>query len=392
MQQRLPSYFDFTNPGHVKLALLSQGIHVVSKDVFEKPVYAENQFPYGHSNREVKNYTKVPAEMLLTKDVYCGLQLRSSSPWKMKAKNDGVGLFYEGTYVMPLSFIPRPHFYGKQIADGIPSEKVGVLYGSKYVLSFFTRGYCHYFSIGKQCKFCSLNPTRKSLGKNNILFITPAMAKQVTELAFEEPSDIAYVNHCSGTHKSNDLGLKFQIDILKAIVSATPPGIKQHMLTMPPDNLNLLEDLRHAGLGTINFAIEVFDPKKFQYICEGKNTLYGRDNFFKAYEEAVRVFGKGNVYANFVGGLESIKTMEEGFWYLAERGVAPSINVFHPDPESVFAHVKPPTIEYLFNMVHAQDAVYKKHHFQPIYPKGGTRNSLDTEVYRGFFSHDELQH
>lgn len=388
MQQMLPSYFDFANPGHVKLALLSQGIHVMSKDVFETSVYAENQFPYGYSGRDIKNYAKVPAELVLPQDVYCGLQLRPTSQWKIAVQDEGVGLFYQGRYIMPISFIPRPHFYGKHIANGMLSEKVGVLYGSKYILSFFTRGYCHYFSIGKQCKFCSLNPTRKSLGKDNTLFITPSMAKEMTQLAFAIRTDIAYINHCSGTHKSNDLGLKFQIDVLQTIVSVTPPGIKQHMLTMPPDNLNLLKELLRAGLGTINFALEVFDPQKFRYICEGKNELYGRDKFFEAYEEAVRAFGKGKVYANFVGGLESIETMEEGFWYLADQGVAPSINIFHPDPESIFTHVKPPSIEYLFKMVHAQDAVYKKYSFQPIYPKGGTRNSLDTEVFKGFFSHD----
>ena len=134
MQQRLPSYFDFTNPGHVKLALLSQGVRVISKEVFEKSTYAENQFPYGHSNKEVKTFAKVPAEIVLPQDVYCGLQLRSYSPWEIAAHDDGVGLFYQGKYIMPLSFIPRPHFYGKHIANDVLSEKVGVLYGSKYIL------------------------------------------------------------------------------------------------------------------------------------------------------------------------------------------------------------------------------------------------------------------
>ena len=211
----------------------------------------------------------------------------------------------------------------------------------------------------------------------------------MTKIAFASNPDIQYVNHCSGTHQNNDLGLKFQIDVLRAVVSETPMGVKQHMLTMPPNNLGMLKDLKDAGLGTINFALEVFDPEKFRLICEGKNTLYGRSRFFDAYKEAVCVFGKGNSYVNFVGGLESLNTMTQGFWELGEMGVAASVNVFHPDPSSIFAKKSPPQINYLFDMVHAQNSVYKKYDFRPIFPNGGTRNSLDTEVTQGFFSYDK---
>ena len=181
---------------------------------------------------------KIPAEFILPNDVYCGLQLCPSSPWSIQILDKGFGLFYGKRFVFTVSFVPRPRFYGTYLSDGKTlCEKVGVLYGSKYILSFFTRGYCYFFSINKQCKFCSLNPTRKSIGKDNILFITPSLAQELTKIAFASNPDIQYVNHCSGTHQNNDLGLKFQIDVLRAVVSETPMGVKQHMLTMPPNNL-----------------------------------------------------------------------------------------------------------------------------------------------------------
>jgi len=376
---------DFSNPGHIKIALLSSGISINSQDVFNNPLYAENQFPYGYSNDEIKNYSRVPAEIVLPQEVYCGLHLRKDSPWKLGINQNEFILKYNDKIVMPITFIPRPNFYGKPLSNGQFCEKVTVLYGNKHILSFFTRGYCHYFSVNKQCKFCSLNPTRGSYGKSNELFVKPEIAREAAKVAFELYNDLLYVNHCSGTHKDNDLGLKFQIDVLKAISEVTPPKIKQHMLTMPPDRLNMLEDLKKAGLHTINFALEVFDKDKFAVICEGKNTLYGRDKFFEAFKKAVDVFGKGNSYCNFVGGLESIDSMAEGFDYLASIGIAPSINVFHPDPKSKLNKKAPPSIDYLLKMGQLQASIYKKNKFIPIYPVGGTRNSLDTEAWRGLF-------
>ncbi len=377
---------DFTNPAHLKVALLAQGISIESQAVFASSLYAENQFPYGYSNEEVKQYPSVPAELILPQDVYCGLHLKKESPWKLSIKNHAFGLWYKDKLVAPVDFVPRPQFYGKQLSTGQLCEKVAVLYGNKHILSFFTRGYCYYFSIGKQCKFCSLNPTRNSLGKHNELFIKPSVAQEAAQLAFQNSNDIRYVNHCSGTHKDNNLGLQFQIDVLKAIAAVTPKGVKQHMLTMPPDNLDMLEDLKKAGLHTVNFALEVFDKKKFEVICKGKHTLYGRNKFFEAFKNAVSVFGNGNSYCNFVGGLEPVESMIEGFEYLASIGVVPSINVFHPDPQSAFHDRKPPTINYLLRMARAQGKIYQKNKFKPIYPVGGTRNSLDTEVWRGFFN------
>ena len=377
---------NFDNPGHLKVALLSQGVSIKSQSVFSSTQYAENQFPYGYSSDYVKNYTKIPGEIILPQEVYCGLQLRKDSPWQISMKQAEFLLKYKDKVISPIKFIPKPKFYGKLLSSGQPCEKIAVLYGNKHILSFFTRGYCYYFSVNKQCKFCSLNPTRDSLGKDNSLFVKPEEASEATSVALKLYADILYVNHCSGTHKNNDLGLKFQMDILKAIVSVTPKNIKQHMLTMPPDNLELLRSLKAAGLDTVNFALEVYDKKIFEDVCSGKNTLYGRSKFFRAFKKAVEVFGRGNSYCNFVGGLESIESMQEGFERLASQGTAPSINVFHPDPRSKLSNRPTPTIKYLLRLGKIQSDIYKKYNFNPIYPVGGTRNSLDTESWNGYFN------
>ena len=136
---------------------------------------------------------------------------------------------------------------------------------------------------------------------------------------------------------------------------------------------------------TIAFNIEVYDRKLFSVICPGKEKIYGYDRYFEALQQAKEVFGFRNVYCGFVGGLEPIESIVKGIVDVAQSGFTPAINIFHADPESVFMRRPHPSTEYVWEMVQAQTAMYRKYKFYPIF-SGGTRNSLDTEVYRGFFS------
>lgn len=379
---------DFSNPGHLKLALLSQGITVNSARVFETTTFAENQFPYGYNSDLVKGFQVSPSEMVLPGDVTTGLHFRKNSPWELTMSTDeqNILLSFEGKTITEVGFNPKPHFFGQKLSNGQDAENVAVMYGTK-ALSFFTRGWCFYFTKDDAaCGFCSLNPTRDELGKDNMNNVTPALAKEAAKLAFSVDGDrILYVNHCAGSLKNNDLGVKMQIDVLKAVKEVTPKGVKHHMLTMPPDDFSLIQELKASGVGTLNFALEVFNPDLFRQICKGKEAYYGYDKFLEAYKEGVKAMGDGNMYANFVGGLEGLDTMATGFEHFAKQGVVPSINVFHPDPESQFALRQTPSIPYLLDMVEMQTQIYKDYQFSPIYPIGGTRNSLDIEVSKGYF-------
>jgi len=380
-----PPQLDFSNSGHIKLALLSQGIHISSKRIFNTQSFAVNQFPYGYSSIIAKKIARIPGELILPDNVYCGLQFRSGSPWTLTMKDNHPSLLYGKTKICDVSFISEPKFYDMPLSNGMPCKNSAILYGNKHILSFFTRGWCYFFSIGKQCAFCSLNPTRQTLGKGNVLITTPKLASESATLALVSNPDIKYINYCAGTHANNDVGLQLQIDIMKAVKHVTPSHVRHHILTMPPNTLSLLTDLKHAGCDTINFALEVFDAKLFKTVCPGKEHYYGQDKFFEAFKYAVNVFGRGNVYCNFVGGLEPITSMKKAFVFLSSIGIVPSINVFHPDPESGLSHRKPPIVSYLLSMCREQANTYKTNSFRPIFPDGGTRNSLDAEVYRGFF-------
>lgn len=139
------------------------------------------------------------------------------------------------------------------------------------------------------------------------------------------------------------------IDVVAAVRVVSPDNVRHHVITMPPDTLSMLQDLKDAGEGTVNFAIEVFDPDLFAKICKGKDTLYERDKFIEAIQEGVKTFGRGKTFYNFVGGMEPVDSMIEGFETFARMRVAPSVNVFYADPESAYADRSSPSEQYLLN-------------------------------------------
>lgn len=101
-----------------------------------------------------------------------------------------------------------------------------------------------------------------------------------------------------------------------------------------------MEAMRDAGVRGACFNLEVWDAAQFARICPGKNAAVGRDRWIASLEEAVDVFGPGNVMSAFVGGAElegegAFETLEaalesnlEAASYLIPRGIMPTWSLF----------------------------------------------------------------
>lgn len=94
-------------------------------------------------------------------------------------------------------------------------------------------------------------------------------------------------------------------------------------------------ELRDLGIRGACFNLEVWDPEQFARVCPGKNHFVGHSRWIQALEEAVDVFGKGNVMSAFVGGAElegegafsdpdqALESNLEGADFLLSRGIQP---------------------------------------------------------------------
>ncbi len=376
---------DYLNSGHLKMCLLSEGLTLSANTRAQVGKrYAENMYPYDSSNKNNGDLSQMPTELVLPEEVDVAVHIRSHSPWSIEIGTaDDLVLKHNESTICNVKFSPRPGFFDKKLHDGTLCQQVCVMYGLNS-MSFFVRGWCYNFTANKPCKFCSLKPTRNSIGKSYLPVLSKERAGEAAKIAFANATSIKHVNYCSGAHKDNDIGIKEQVEIVKAVKKEAPKDVIHHILTIPPDNLNLLTNLKEAGINTIAFNLEVFDPKLFEKVCPGKAKFYGYENYFKALKQARQVFGDKKVYCGFVLGLEPVESLIQGMNTVAEMGYIPALNIFHADPGSEYENKQHPSIEDIWAVVSNHAKLYRKYDYTPIFP-GGSRSSLEWESYKGYF-------
>ena len=377
---------DLQNPGHIKLLLLSEGVNFdesILAEVGKK--FSENRYYYNVSNDPKLFEGKLPSEILLPQDIESSIYYNKNSKLSIRIKNDTAHLFYKNNLLFPISFNNRPNFFKKKLNNGTECKKIISMYG-RYVLAFFTDSSCIYFEKGMPCKFCSLKPSRGTFGKDNEKIITSQMATEAGEIAMKTDLDrIKYIMYTAGTPFDINKGYKRHIEILKKVKPIFSEEVKHHLTIMPTKNYKILKDIKETGLDSIAFDLEIFDKKLFTKYCPGKSTFIGYDCFIESFKMARDIFGHSNVKVGFVGGLEPIESLKNGMEFFGKMGISIAINVFHPDQNTELEYRSRPNKEYLIEMARFQSYVYKKYNLTPVFPFGGRRSSLDTEVYKGFF-------
>lgn len=378
---------NFKNPGHIKLMLLSEGVDFDESVLSNVGIkYSENRYYYNVSNDPKKFKNQIPSEILLPEDVESSIYYNPESKFKIKNKGDKILLFYKENFICEILFNSRPYFFDKKINSEVNCQKVISMYG-RYILAIFPNAHCFLFNEGLQCKFCSLKPSRKTFGKDNLSFISSEIIKKAIKIAVKHDGErIKYVMYTSGTNMNPDVSYKEHINIIRAIKPLLEKKVIHHVTATPTLNQNLLQETLDSGFKSIAFDLEVFDKKIFQKLCPGKERYFGYDMFLESFKMARKVFGKNNIKVGFVGGLEPIDSLIEGMDFFAKLGVSIAINVFHPDLNTELEGNPRPSADYLMEMVKAQTKICKKYKLIPVFPIGGRRSSLDTEVYKGFFN------
>ncbi|MDQ0926456.1 hypothetical protein QFZ25_000516 [Bacillus atrophaeus] len=374
--------YDIEKIGKLKIELLANGISY-DDDFIEnygsKSEYIEKRRAYGNSDEsEFAAYIKVPQEVILPEGLVVAVNQRKYSKWSL-SYNKNKFMITNGSEEIEVTFPIRPTFYDCKLDDGTRVSKLVTLYGNA-TLGIFSPGHCYYWNTGRECKFCSLQPTRNKQADHE-MFIKPLKAKEAVKKALDKEGDrIEHILLNGGTISDYDLGFTKHLQVLEEISELElPNNIEKHLISMPPKDFSLFKRLNKTS-STIAMDMEIFNEKIFNDVCPGKSADYGRKNFFSAFDSAVEALGSGNVYCGFVAGLEPIESLIEGMYLLGEMGVVPAVNVFHNDPGSQFAHYPRPSYDDLLAIGHHMSIIYDKYKFKPFIKNTG-RNSLDTEAY-----------
>jgi radical SAM protein (TIGR04043 family) len=227
------------------------------------------------------------------------------SPYRLRLLDHGGAKLYRGDeYVGPAAVPPQPHIYGMETADGIPYWKIALLHLDSIASTVVQK--CIYWGTHEQCRFCGIELTR---GEQTIPVKTPAQLAEVCTAArdFDGAVDVTLT---TGSLNRRDRGARYIATCAAAIKEAC--GLPVQVQFEPPDDPAVLSDVRDAGVDAVGIHIETFDPAVLAHVAPGK-AVCGVEGYFRCWERAVEVFGRGRVSTYVILGLgERRSVTEEG--------------------------------------------------------------------------------
>ena len=296
----------------------------------------------------------LPDDFRLPEGTVVQFRLNSRSPYRIRMMNGDRMLFHRGEEICPVSWIDRPDYYGRTTSQNHEMVKIGQI-GGEDCLFFCYQNYCSHFGKHKQCLFCNLTATSSTydsvLKKKDIEAIG-----EVAAAAFSE----GMVNHvlltggCFNHEREVDLVARI-IDSIRS--HAGFDRIPGTILPSPATN-DAIRRYFDTGIQAIGYSMEIWDEDLYRGICPGKSEATSHQEFLQSIEEAVRVFGPGNVYGVFVMGLEPKDTFLEGVRVLSEIGANIVPFVWSPNPGSrLYGHRAPEARWYVDAVTEAAEIV-----------------------------------
>lgn len=304
----------------LKTKLLTLGCAVAKDVTFPKDVQPKNILLYSHSNEVSEN--PLPDDILLgNKDsnYIARIRFNSNSPLQIIQKQEAYYILDKSTGEETAISFPS---MAKSGANVIRNNKISSIcsYLGCDLLGVIPSNYCFYFKDGKQCKFCEIWDTFKEQSEYRKSFKDIKTIEQAIIESITLDPHIKHLAITTGNIKTYDFTAEYFCEIGNALLSHPIFSQIKHVLAtlMPPDNFSIIQKIKNSGFNKIYFALEVFDRSHFSIVCPGKED-YGYKKILDALQYAVEVFGKGNVYTNFVYGIQSLNSNLDSKSYNAEK-------------------------------------------------------------------------
>jgi radical SAM protein (TIGR04043 family) len=275
------------------------------------------------------------------------------SPYRLRLGERSAKLFRGDDYVGPVAIPPQPKIYEMATADGIPYWKIALLHLDSIASTVVQK--CIYWGTHEQCRFCGIELTR---GEQTVSVKTPAQLAEVCTAARDLDGAVD-ATLTTGSINRRDRGALYISKCAAAIKEAC--GLPVQVQFEPPDDLAVLREVRDAGVDAVGIHIETFDPKVLAEVAPGKAAC-GVEGYFRCWERAVEVFGRGAVSTYVILGMgERPGVTEEGCRRAIELGVYPFVVPLRPVPGTLMADVPPPDPDYVAGVYRSVSAMLAEH-------------------------------
>ena len=275
------------------------------------------------------------------------------SPYTLRLTDHGPLLLHGAEDVGPVRIPRRPRIYDMQTADGVPYWKIALLHLDSIASTVVQK--CIYWDTPEQCAFCGIELTR---GEQTIPVKTPAQLAEVCTAARDLDGAVD-ATLTTGSINRRDRGALYISKCAAAIKEAC--GLPVQVQFEPPDDLSVLQHVRDAGVDAVGIHLETFDPEVLAEVAPGKAQC-GVEGYFRTWERAVEVFGRGAVSTYVILGMgERPGYTEEGCRRAIEIGVYPFVVPLRPVPGTLMADVAPPDPDYVAEVYRSVSAMLSEH-------------------------------
>jgi radical SAM protein (TIGR04043 family) len=276
------------------------------------------------------------------------------SPYTLRLTDQGPLLLHGSDDVGPVRIPRRPRIYDMTTADGVPYWKIALLHLDSIASTVVQK--CIYWGTHEQCGFCGIELTR---GEQTIPVKTPAQLAEVCTAARDLDGAVD-VTLTTGSINRRDRGALYLARCAAAIKERSG-GMPVQAQFEPPDDLAVLEQVRDAGVDAVGIHVETFDPDVLARVAAGKAQC-GVEGYFRAWERAVEVFGRGRVTTYVILGMgERRSLIEEGCRRAIEMGVYPFVVPLRPVPGTLMADAPPPDPDYVAAVYRSVSAMLSEH-------------------------------
>lgn len=276
--------------------------------------------------------------------VFTGTATESPYQARIDAPNHAQ-LECEGAAIAPIAFPSQPAFYSLSTADGIPYWKIALLHSRDVLATTVLQTCMRYRDASTACQFCAIE--QSLAGDHTIARKTPAQLAEVAEAAVRLDG-VKHMIMTTGTPNTSDRGAAYLTECARAVKAAVPLPIQAQC--EPPDDFQWFTRMKEAGVDSLGMHLEAVMPEVRARIMPGKAEV-PVEFYFKAFEAAVQVFGRGQVSTYLLAGLgDTLPALLDACDRLIEVGVYPFVVPFVPITGTPLQHHTPPDSDFMYSL------------------------------------------
>lgn len=247
------------------------------------------------------------------------------SRFNIESDAQGKQLHNNGIPLTDITFAQTPKFYDLSTRDGVPYTQIATLHSTDVLATTILQTCIRYESRRKACKFCSIGQSLQA--GRTIVRKTPEQLAEVAKAAVELDG-IQHMVMTTGTPATPDRGAKMMCESAEAILEAIDIPIQAQC--EPPQDPIWYQRMKDAGIASLGMHLEAVTPSLRAELMPGKAEI-SVDEYMIAFEEAVKVFGRGQVSTYILAGLgDNQDIILDTCDRLIEIGVYPFVVPFVP--------------------------------------------------------------